>query len=117
MQPQNTDVFFTSTLLRLDQSRRAVHTDNQASRHFRVERAAVARLFYAQDSSDPGDDLMRRWIGGFVQVDNSISGSDLRDIEIRTMGWRWFVAQYGASHLTYSLSSRFNGELPAGIGV
>lgn len=64
----------TCTLLGLDQPRGPVHAHDEASRHLGVQGAAVARLLHAQDAPYPGNHLMRRRIGRFVQVDETRSG-------------------------------------------
>lgn len=61
----------TGTLLRLDQPRRAVDTDGQATRDLGIERSRVSSLLAAQDPADPSDDLVRRRVRGLVEVDHT----------------------------------------------
>lgn len=65
---EDSDVFFSSPLLGLDETGRTVNTDNQTPSDFWVERSAVTSLLHAQDSSQPSDDFMRRWVRWFVQI-------------------------------------------------
>lgn len=68
MQAKDADVFLAGALLRLSQTRRAVDTHNQASRHLEIflecdvnlgiQRSAVSGLLNAHDLLDPGDHLV-----------------------------------------------------------
>lgn len=57
MKPREADVLLSGALLGLDQARRPVDAHDQASRHLRVERAAVPGLLHAKDTLDPRHNL------------------------------------------------------------
>ena len=73
MQFDYSHVFFTGTLLGLNQSGGIVDADNEAASDFGVKSARVASLVYFEDLLNPGDHLVRRWVGWLVQIDHSIS--------------------------------------------
>ena len=61
----------TCALLRFNQTRRSVNTDNQTACHLRVEGSAVTCFFDSQYPPKPSDHLMRRWVRRFVEVDDT----------------------------------------------
>jgi hypothetical protein len=61
----------TSALLAFYEPRGSVNADGQAARYFWVESSGVASFFTAQYTANPCDDFVRRWVGWFVQVDNT----------------------------------------------
>lgn len=60
----------TGALLGLDEARRTVDADDEAARHFGIERAAVAGLVDAENAPQPCDDFVRRRVRGLVEVDD-----------------------------------------------
>lgn len=61
----------TCALLRFHQTRRAINTDNQAACYLWIERTAMARFLYPKNASQPGNYFVRRWIGWFIEIDNT----------------------------------------------
>lgn len=53
------NVLLSGTLLRLDEACGAIDADNQASSDLGIEGARVTGSFGAENTLDPGDDLMR----------------------------------------------------------
>jgi len=78
VETKNADVLLTGTLLRLDQASGAVNADNQASSDLGIESTTVTSLLNTEDTTDPGDDLVRGRVGGLVQVDDTISVCAMR---------------------------------------
>jgi len=77
----------------------------------------VASLLHTQNSSDPGDDLVRRRVGGLVEVDHTISVAASQRHNIRE---KKTIPGTGAiiySYRMYSFRSRLRGEQPLGMGV
>lgn len=67
----NTDILLAGTLLRLDQAGGAVNADNQTSSDLGVESTGVTSTLATENALDPGDDFVRRRVGGLVEVDNT----------------------------------------------
>ena len=64
------DILLSCTLLRLYEACSPVNAYDQAARDLWIKGTAVPRLFYAQDSPNPCDNLVRRWVCRLVQVDD-----------------------------------------------
>lgn len=73
MQSEHRDVLLTSSLLRLDETRGAIDAHDQAASDLGIERAAVASLLDAQNATNPRHDLVRRRVGGLVEVDDTVA--------------------------------------------
>lgn len=71
VQSQNTDVFFSCTLLRLDEASGAIDADNETASDFGVKSAAVTGLFASQNALHPGDDFVRRRVRRLVKIDDT----------------------------------------------
>lgn len=89
MQSDNTDVFFSSTLLGFNEPSGAIKTDNEAAGDFRVKSSAVSGLLdpgellarhvslarkdstLPQHSLDPCYHFVTRRIGRFVEIDDA----------------------------------------------
>ena len=65
------NILLTSTLLGLDETGGTVDADDEAAGNLGVEGTAVAGLLDAEDAAEPRDDLMRRGVGGLVEVDDT----------------------------------------------
>ena len=61
----------TSALLSLDKPGSAVNAHNEAASDLGVQGAAMTSFLHAQNTPQPGDNLMRRRVGRFVKVDNT----------------------------------------------
>ena len=72
VEPRDAHILFPRPLLALDEAGGAVDAHDQVPGDLGVERARVACLVDAQDAADPGDDLVRGRVGGFVQVDDAV---------------------------------------------
>ena len=72
MQLDNSNVLFTSGLLSFDESGSVVNADDKAASDLRVKGTRVASLVDLEDFLDPGDNLMRGWVGGLVQVNHTV---------------------------------------------
>jgi len=72
MESTDTDVFFTGTLLGLDESGGTVDAHNQTTSDLWIQSTRMTSLLNFKNFLDPGHDLMRRWIGRFVEVDETI---------------------------------------------
>lgn len=72
MQSNNTHVFLSRTLLSFYQSSGSVQANNQAARHFRIQRTTMSCFFDSQNFFDPSHNFMGRWVRGFIQVNNTI---------------------------------------------
>mmetsp|Transcript_59041 Transcript_59041/g.129327 ORF Transcript_59041/g.129327 Transcript_59041/m.129327 type:complete len:285 (+) Transcript_59041:438-1292(+) len=72
VKPANCHVFLSRALLCLHQPRRPVDTDQQITRHFRIQRSTVSGLLPLQNSLNPRDDLMGRRVARLIQIDNTI---------------------------------------------
>lgn len=68
----NADILLASALLRLDQARGTINTDDEVARDLRVQCSGMAGLLGAEEALDPSDDLVGRRVGGFVKVDDTI---------------------------------------------
>lgn len=86
MQPDNTDILLSGSLLGLDKSCCAIDTDNQTSSNLGIESAAVSGLFDSVDQSahvikiivivpcipehslHPGDHLVTGRVGRLVEI-------------------------------------------------
>ena len=75
MQSEDTHVLFARILLRLHQAGGPLDTHNQTPSDLGVKGPTVTRLLDPQDSLHPGDDLVRRRVGGFVQVQKATPAS------------------------------------------
>lgn len=71
VQAEDGNVLLSGRLLRFDESGRSVDADDQAAGDLGVERSRVSRLLDSEDSSKPGDNLVRRRVGGLVEVDDT----------------------------------------------
>mmetsp|Transcript_33747 Transcript_33747/g.100096 ORF Transcript_33747/g.100096 Transcript_33747/m.100096 type:complete len:511 (-) Transcript_33747:10-1542(-) len=72
VQPHDGNVLLAGALLRLDEAGGAVEADDQAPRHLWVQRSRVPSLLCPQDAADPRHDLVRRRVGGLVEVDDAV---------------------------------------------
>lgn len=61
-------VLLSGTLLRLDESRGPVDTNNQTASDFGIKSAAVAGLFYTKHTLHPGDDFVGGRVRGLVKL-------------------------------------------------
>jgi hypothetical protein len=73
VEAENADVLLTSSLLRLDQAGGTVNADNQASSNLGIKSSTVTSLLDTENAADPSDNLVRRRVGGLVQVDDTVS--------------------------------------------
>mmetsp|Transcript_19054 Transcript_19054/g.36388 ORF Transcript_19054/g.36388 Transcript_19054/m.36388 type:complete len:229 (-) Transcript_19054:26-712(-) len=73
VQTCNAYVLLTSTLLRLDQASGTVDAHDEVARYFWVQGSRVARLLYAQHAPQPSHHFVGAGVGGFVQVDASVT--------------------------------------------
>lgn len=69
MELEDGNVLLSTALLRLSQTSSTVNADNQTPRDGGIERTTVSSLVHTKNSLNPGDNLVRRWVGGLVQVD------------------------------------------------
>lgn len=72
MELDDSDVLFSGGLLGLNEPGRVVDAHNEATSDLRIKGTRVAGLVDLEDFLDPGDDLVRGWVGGLVQVDHTI---------------------------------------------
>ncbi|PON66899.1 hypothetical protein PanWU01x14_106850 [Parasponia andersonii] len=72
MQPSNTDVLFPGTLLRLDEPGGSVNTDNEVPGDLGIQGTTVTRFLDTEDPFYPSDDLVRRWIGWFIKIHDTV---------------------------------------------
>jgi hypothetical protein len=77
MELEDTDVFFTGGLLRLDEARGVLDADDEAASDLGIEGAGMAGLLDLEDLLDPGDDLVGRGVGWLVEVDNTVVLQDI----------------------------------------
>jgi hypothetical protein len=86
MQTDNAHVLLSGVLLGLDQTCSALNAHNETSSHLPheahgvneidnlgIESATVAGLFNTKNLLHPGNNLVRGWVGGLVQVDAATS--------------------------------------------
>lgn len=70
--PDDADVLLSCGLLRLNEPGGSVEADDEAARDLGIQGARVASLIDLEDALDPGDDLVGRGIGGFVEVYDAV---------------------------------------------
>jgi len=66
MELDDGDVLFTGGLLSLNQTSCVVNADNQTTCDLRIEGTTVTSLLDLENSLDPSDDLVRRWVARLV---------------------------------------------------
>mmetsp|Transcript_10808 Transcript_10808/g.17906 ORF Transcript_10808/g.17906 Transcript_10808/m.17906 type:complete len:230 (-) Transcript_10808:152-841(-) len=100
MKAHYTDVLLTCRLLCLDQPRGAVNAHNKTASHLWIQCSRVTRLFDAQDSLDPRNNFVRRRIGGFVEVNDSVTQMLIeRSGQRRRTRRKWCVV--GGTHMKF----------------
>jgi len=72
METYHADIFFSSRLLRFDKSSGTIDADNETSSDFGVEGPGMSCFFDTEDAFDPGDDFVGGWVGGFVEIDDTV---------------------------------------------
>lgn len=76
-------ILLSGALLRLDESRGPVDTNNQTASDLGIKGAAVAGFFYAKHTLHPGDDFMGGRVRGFVKLHKTwvsrVNGIDNRE--------------------------------------
>lgn len=81
-------------MLRLDQTCCSLNAHNQAPSNLGVQGAAVPCLLDTENAADPGHNLMGRWVGRLIQIDEArprtkisgqIDGNDLTEEKL----YRW----------------------------
>ena len=77
MELDDSDVLFTSRLLGLDQTRRVIDANNEATGDLRVKSTRVTSLVNLQDFLDPSDDLVGGGVGGLVEVNDTVLLKDV----------------------------------------
>jgi hypothetical protein len=75
MEADHADILLSGTLLRLDESGRAINADDEASSDLWIECAAVSRLLTSEYALDPCNDLVTGRVGRLVEVDHT--GADI----------------------------------------
>jgi hypothetical protein len=92
VETNDSDVFLSRRLLGFDETRGAIQADDETSRDFGIERPGMSRLFHSQYPFDPRDDFVRRRIGGFVQINDSVGKvCGERTSQWRRSRWKWSV--------------------------
>lgn len=71
-------VLLSGTLLGLDESRGSVNANNKTARDFGIEGTAVAGLVHTEHSLYPGNNFVRGWVGGFIEL-RKVPVSTLKD--------------------------------------
>lgn len=84
VQADDADILLSGALLGLDQAGGTVDADDETASDLGVEGAAVAGLLDAQDTLDPGDDLVRRGVRGLVEVDDTAGNVALEVALVRS---------------------------------
>jgi hypothetical protein len=72
MELDNGDVFFTGTLLGLDESGRVVDAGDEASSNLWIKGSRMAGLVDLKDFLYPSNNLVRRWVRWLVKVDDTV---------------------------------------------
>jgi len=72
MELEDTHVFFTSRLLSFNESGGVLNANNKASSNLRIEGTRMSGLLDLKDLLNPGNDFVRRRVGGLIEVDNTI---------------------------------------------
>jgi hypothetical protein len=73
VKPNDSNVLLSGGLLGLHHASCSFDADNEASSDLRVESTGMASLLNSQDSTNPSNDFMGRWVGWLVKIDNSVS--------------------------------------------
>lgn len=77
MELEDTHVFFTGRLLSFNESGGVLNANNKASSNLRIEGTRMSGLLDLKDLLNPGDDFVRRRVGGLIEVDNTIVLEDI----------------------------------------
>ncbi|EOA24056.1 hypothetical protein CARUB_v10017275mg [Capsella rubella] len=92
VKPSYTDVLFTRTLLRFHKPCGSVNTDNEISGDFRVKSSTVTSFLNTEDTLNPSNNLVRRRIRGFIEIDDTVPDIFLkRTFERGVTGADWSV--------------------------
>ena len=71
MESDDSNVFLSGALLRLDQSGGSIDTYNQTSSNFGIQCTTVTSLLHPQHALDPSDNFMTGRVRWFVEVDDA----------------------------------------------
>jgi hypothetical protein len=70
MKSVDANVFFSSTLLRFDQPGGPVNANDETSCYFGVKSSGMSGFLDAENPLDPGNNLVRTGVCGFVEVED-----------------------------------------------
>ncbi len=59
--------------MRLDETSSTIDANYEGTSNFRIESSTVTSFIYLEDLFNPSNNFVRRWIGWFVQIDDTIS--------------------------------------------
>ena len=76
VQACNAHVLLPSSLLRFHQPGSPLHAHYETARHLGIQCPAVTGLCNPQNAPDPRNDLVGRWVGGLVQIYDSIPANE-----------------------------------------
>lgn len=71
VEPDDTDILLSCTLLGFDETSGAVNADDKTSSNLGIEGTTVASLLCPEDPLDPCDDLVAGGVGGLIKIDHT----------------------------------------------
>uniref|UniRef100_A0A0A0LVL6 Uncharacterized protein n=1 Tax=Cucumis sativus TaxID=3659 RepID=A0A0A0LVL6_CUCSA len=72
MQPSNTHVLFTRTLLRFHKPRGSINAHNQVPSYLRIKSTTMTGFINPKNPLNPSHNFMRRRISWFIKIENAI---------------------------------------------